>query len=152
MKFRSIISTDYNAYYYFVAIIAFIFVIMMFVTLIIFDITSEKNSIISSVVYTLIFIIFLIIFIIKIIIRINIINKIIRHGIIVNMEILESINFPRDQYNCKLNYNGIIYKSILKTSKKNRMKLDEYCKKGNIVNIGFLDKNIKNVIFIDLYK
>jgi hypothetical protein len=99
----------------------------------------------------------LLFFILKFFRRKNLINKIIKNGITVKMEIIDSINWPRDQYVCSLLFNDVVYKSILKVSKKNKMKLDEYCKKGNIVNAGiletrFLENKKKDVILIDLYK
>jgi len=152
MKIKSLLSIDYNVFYYFVAVIVCLFAILLFVTFIVFNITSEKYTVIKLSVQTILFFIIFIIFLVKIIIRINLIKKIIEHGITVKMEIIDSVNWPRDQYVCSLLYNDIIYKSILKVSKKNKLKLDKYCNKGNIVNVGFLENKKKNVILIDLYK
>jgi hypothetical protein len=134
----------------------------VFVLFIVFKFISEKYDVIKKIIYIFLFFITLLVFFFKFLRRKNLINKIIKNGNTVKMEIIDSITWPRDQYVCSLLFNNVIYISILKVSKKNKMKLVEYCKKGNIVNAGFLETKFfetrllenkkKDVILIDFYK
>ena len=152
MKIKNLLSIDYNSFISFVNIVVQIICILLFSLFIIFDVTTEKYGKTSLFSLILITSILLIIFLLLLIIRLNKIKNILDHGIIENMEIIDSVNWPKDKYVCILHFNGMNIQTNLKVSKKNKLKLDEYCKKGNIVSVGYLENKLKNIILIDLYK
>jgi hypothetical protein len=94
-------------------------------------------------------VILLLFFLFNLIARIIIINNIIKYGTTERMEIVYSVNWPRDQYVCYFNYYGENIKTVLKVSKKNRSMLNEYCKKGNKIPVRYLN-NKKNIVLADI--
>jgi hypothetical protein len=84
-----------------------------------------------------------------IIFRIKLIKKIITYGEETEVEIFDSINFPRDKYVCYMLSKELSkrYYIELKVSKRNKNDLSEFLKKGNIIKIMYL-KNKPNKIII----
>jgi hypothetical protein len=102
------------------------------------------------------FIILAIMFIVSllyIIFRINLINKIIKFGEEIEVEIFGSINFPRDKYICYLLSRELSKKYYIemKVSKKNKDDLNRFLKKGNIIRIMFLRNKPNKIIIKEKY-
>ena len=152
MTIRKIISIDYNACLYFTLLIILFLAIILCTAVLFFNITSDEYDKSSAMGLFSLSIVFSPIFLICFIKRINVINKILKYGSIAIMEIKESKNWPKDKYVCVLNDYGQCIQTALRVSKKNKSKLDEYCKIGNKVTAGFLENNRKKIILIDLYK
>ena len=177
MKFGKLLSIDYKASTLLTGIIISIIMILFGMLLLslfaesheeislesYYSETSSKSSYIppsgsydeSSILVLIFFFIALFIFtMVCFLIRIKNINKILKHGIVENMEIIDFFSFKqsKDHWVCILNYNGKNIKTVLKVSKKNKSTLEEYCKIGNTVPVGFIENKMKNVILIELYK
>ena len=149
MKVNKILSIDYKAFSYFVNVIIW-FIGLVF--LIVLKVITGKYNDLPNNLYVPLYSILWMIHLLKLIIRIKIINNIIEHGTTERMEIFDSKNSRKNRCICLLFHNGQKIETTLRVSKKNKQKLDEYCKKGDKVNVGFLNNKLKEIIMIDVYK